>query len=605
MLWLFATVAAVACAVSPDPLALLKANRAASVLGSTYHGTRVARYAYHGQGLEGVVDVKIDLDTGNFTQTQALGAIKQANGFDGRVAWMRDLSGAYLPQAGGNKEALAISEAYRNANLWWRADRGEAHLEPLGCDGLRVTPVGGQTFEARFDPRTHLLVEVRETQSFATTHDTHYSHFQRKSGVSNPTQIDIDTNDDPTSRQTLRLSELSTTAARPASAYAMPIDKPADWSLPSPGRVRMPFTLINNHIIVEVRIDGRGPYPFLVDTGGHDILTPFALKELAIVSTGDTPTSGAGEKSVSTGYAHVDRIDIGGVLLSNQTLLTLDFGPPNVEGIQLGGMLGVEVFERFVVQIDYGEKALTLIDPTSFSATDRAASGVAIPIVYYGNMPQVVGDFDGRPARFNIDTGSRSEVTLAAPFVSDKRLRQAYLDGTEITDGWGIGGPSRSYVVRAGELSLGSVTTSRPIAGLSEAKRGAFSDSNYEGNVGSGLLERYVATFDYSSGTLYLKPTLRLDQDVGAFDRVGMWINLGEAGMTVMDLAAHGPAEEAGLKVGDVVIAIDGIAVLTRSLSDVRRSLKIAPVGRALTVTYSRGGASFTTQVVPRDLIAQ
>jgi predicted metalloprotease with PDZ domain len=72
-----------------------------------------------------------------------------------------------------------------------------------------------------------------------------------------------------------------------------------------------------------------------------------------------------------------------------------------------------------------------------------------------------------------------------------------------------------------------------------------------------------------------------------------------------MDLATHGPAEEAGLKVGDVVIAIDGDAVLTRSLSDVRRSLKIAPVGRALKVIYSRGGTSSTTQVVPRDLIAQ
>jgi hypothetical protein len=605
MLWLFAAVAAVACAVRPDPLALLKANRAATVLGSLPHGTRVARYAYHGQGLEGVVDAKIDLDTGNFTRTQALGAIKQANGFDGRLAWMRDLSGAYSPQAGGNKEALAISEAYRNANLWWRADRGGARLEPLGCDGLRVTPVGGQAFEARFDPRSHLLVEVRETQSFGTTRDTHYSHFLRKAGVSIPTQIDIDTNDDPTSRETLRLRYFATTAARPASAYTMPSDKPADWSLPSPGRVTMPFTLINNHIIVEVRIDGRGPYPFVVDTGGHDIVTPFAVKELGIVPAGDTHTSGAGEKSVSSGYVHVDRIDIGGALLKDQTLMTLDFSPRNVEGIQLGGMLGLEFFERFVVQIDYGEKALTLIDPTSFSATDRAASGVAIPFVFYGNMPQVVGDFDGRPARFNTDTGSRSEVTLATPFVSDKRLRQAYPNGIEITDGWGVGGASRSYVVRAGELSLGSVTTSRPIAGLSEAKHGGFSDVNYEGNVGSGLLKRYVATFDYSSRTLYLKPTLSSDQDVGAFDRVGMWINLGEAGMTVMDLAAHGPAEEAGLKVGDVVVAIDGTAVLTRSLSDVRNSLKIAPVGRALTVTYSHGGASFTTQVVPRDLIAQ
>lgn len=55
----------------------------------------------------------------------------------------------------------------------------------------------------------------------------------------------------------------------------------------------------------------------------------------------------------------------------------------------------------------------------------------------------------------------------------------------------------------------------------------------------------------------------------------------------------------------DVVVAINGTAVLTRSLSDVRRSLKVAPIGRVLTVTYSHGGASSIPQVVPRDLIAQ
>jgi PDZ domain/Aspartyl protease len=605
MLSLFALAVAVTCASSPDPLVLLKAQRAATVLNSPPHGTRVARYAYHGQGLEGVVDTKIDLDTGNFIQTHTLGVIKEAKGFDGHLPWMRDLSGAYLPQTGGNKEALAINEAYRNANLWWRTDHAGARLEPLGCDGLRVIPLGGQPFEARFDPRTHLLAEVRESRSFGAMYDIHYSLFQRKDGVSIPTRIDIDTNDDPKSRQTMQLSALSTTTTQPASAYTMPNHRPSDWSLPSAGRVTLPFTLTNNHIVVDVRLDGRGPYPFLVDSGGHDIVTPYALKELGIVSAGDTPSFGAGEKSVSSGYAHVDRIDIGGAFLNNQTLVTLDFSPPAVEGIQLGGMLGLEFFERFVVQIDYGEKTVTLIDPTSFSVADRSASGVAIPFTFYEHMPQVVGDFDGRPARYNIDTGSRAEVTLTAPFVSVERLREAYPEGIEITDGWGVGGASRSYVVRAGELGLGSVATPRPIAGLSGARHGAFSDSNYEGNVGSGLLKRYVATFDYSRRTLFLKPTKRLDQDVGAFDRVGMWINLGEAGMTVMDLAAHGPAEKAGLKVGDVIVAIDGTAVLTRSLSDIRRSLKIAPMGHAIAVTYSREGASNTTQVVPCNLITE
>jgi hypothetical protein len=59
-------------------------------------------------------------------------------------------------------------------------------------------------------------------------------------------------------------------------------------------------------------------------------------------------------------------------------------------------------------------------------------------------------------------TGSRVEVTLTAAFVSRESLREAYPRGAKITDGWGVGGASRSYVVRAAELSLGSVTTAQP-----------------------------------------------------------------------------------------------------------------------------------------------
>jgi hypothetical protein len=42
------------------------------------------------------------------------------------------MSGAVTPQAGGDARELAINEAYRNANLWWRSDRGGATIVLLG-----------------------------------------------------------------------------------------------------------------------------------------------------------------------------------------------------------------------------------------------------------------------------------------------------------------------------------------------------------------------------------------------------------------------------------------------------------------------------------------
>jgi hypothetical protein len=259
----------------------------------------------------------------------------------------------------------------------------------------------------------------------------------------------------------------------------MPVGVPGNGSLPS-GQVRVPFRLLNNHVIVDVIVNGKGPFPFLLDTGGHDIITPATLAALDLASQGKTPSGGGGEGLATNGYAKVDRLDVGGAALVDQTVATLDFSPVTIEGIRLGGMLGLEFMERFVVRIDYGARTATIMDRRMFDANERKASGIAVPFTFYEHMPQVAGTFDGRPARFDIDTGSRSDVTLTSPFVQRAGLRSAYPDGVLATEGWGVGGPTRSYLVRAERMTLGSVTVPRPITGLSTARRGALGDAFYE-----------------------------------------------------------------------------------------------------------------------------
>jgi len=599
-----ASAAAASCAAPADPAALLAANRAATLQASApLTGTMTSRYAYHAPGMEGTITTTIDLASGRFMEDDRVGPTTGGDGFDGRTAWMRDLSGFVSPQAGGDKRELAVNEAYRNANLWWRADRGGARIEPIGCGGIRVTPEGGKPFEAWFDPKTRLLARIDEVQSFGSSTETRFADYRREGGLMLPGTITIVTDAAPDSAQTLTLRQAIVSPARAASAYAMPSAEPADWALPPSGEVTLPFRLLNNHIIVEAKVNGRGPFPFLVDTGGHDIVTPSTVKALSLDSQGHGQSGGAGANTVTNGYAHIDSLDAGGAALRNQTVLTLDFSPVDVEGLQVGGMLGVEFFERFVVRIDYGAKTISFIDPKRFGPERRAQAGTAVPFAFYEHMPQVEGRFDDRSARFDIDTGSRVEVTLTSPYVAREKLRDAYPNGVTVTDGWGVGGPSHSYVVRAHSLALGPVRIDQPIAGFSTAKRGVFGDANYAGNIGTGLLKRFVVTFDYPRRTMYLKRLARPDADTSQFDRSGMWLNLGQGGLAIMDVAANGPAAEAGLKVGDVVTAIGGAPVATLSLSDARRMLKLLPVGKPVAIAYTRGDKPETATITPRDLV--
>ena len=46
--------------------------------------------------------------------------------------------------------------------------------------------------------------------------------------------------------------------------------------------------------------------------------------------------------------------------------------------------------------------------------------------------------------------------------------------------------------------------------------------------------------------------------DLDTFDRSGMWINAQDGGFKVIDVTNSGPADRAGLKKGDVIVAVDG-----------------------------------------------
>lgn len=141
------------------------------------------------------------------------------------------------------------------------------------------------------------------------------------------------------------------------------------------------------------------------------------------------------------------------------------------------------------------------------------------------------------------------------------------------------------------------------VVGLSIQKKGAFADPNYVGNVGSGLLKRFVVTFDYAHQTMYLKPLPAPVADTDVFDRSGMWINAMPAGFKIVDVTAHGAAETAGLKNGDVITLVDGKPVGAIALSDLRRRLRDEASGTRLALTVLSEGKPREVSLVLKDQI--
>jgi hypothetical protein len=587
--------------------AVLAANQAA-VGQMPRKGAMRAEYRLEVSGLAGGGLRRTDLATGAFAQSIDAGPASLANGYDGKTPWQQDISGVATDQEGGDRILVAVNEAYRNANLWWRADRGGAQVSYIGreaeggrtFDHLAVTPRGGGRFEAWFDADTHLLARTAEPQQFFNT-QTLYGDYRREGLVTAAHSLSIDFGLGPTNIQKLTLTKLTFGPARPLATYRRPTDPPKGGHIEgAAASVTVPFRLLNNHIYVQATVNGTGPYTFIVDTGGHTLISPRTAKAAGLTSVGESATSGAGEKTETTGFARYREIALGAVRLTDQTGFVTNIYDQAIEGIPVDGMLGFELFARFAVRIDYGAQTMTLWD---FGKFKPKGAGTPVPFVFYDHLPAVKGFIDDMPARFDIDTGSRVEIDITSPFVTSRNLRGRYKPGISTITGWGVGGASRSYVVRIPSLTLGTVKAGNVVAGLSEAKGGSISDRNYEGNIGSAFLKRFVVTFDYSRKTMYLKPIAPPPADAGRFDRSGLWINAADGGYKVTFVAPGSPAADAGLAEGDVITAIDGKLAQPQGLSDARIALRALPAGAKVALAVTRKGAKRDVTLTLRDLI--
>jgi hypothetical protein len=223
--------------------------------------------------------------------------------------------------------------------------------------------------------------------------------------------------------------------------------------------------------------------------------------------------------------------------------------------------------------------------------------------VFYDQIAVVAGRIGDIPVRLKIDTGARITLDVTSPFVAAHGLRDQFTKGALADTGWGAGGPTRSYVVRMPSVSIGDLSIANPVVDLSTARAGNLSDSNFDGNVGGGLLKRFVLTFDYAHQLLYFKRIIPAPPDLDNFDRSGLWINAHGDGYEVTDVAAGSAAASAGLALGDLITAMDSRSVIDSELANTRQAWRTAPPGTRVELTVRRGAETRIVTLILRDQI--
>ena len=592
---LLCTVAA-ECAADDTQSLLAHAKQAAGGEAVDHIRTTHTRLKIKLGGIEGAGEFWEDVRTGRFRSELQLGPASEAEGFDGTTSWSLDSAKQPLKSEGDDAVKGNADDAYRRTMAYWYPARWAGVIETLGqreepgrkFDVLRITPKGGRPFELWLDANTSLIdrtVENAETE----THTTFYSDYREVQGAKLAFAARV-TNGQTRYDQFLTVESITINPAIDAARFAMPAPPAPDFSIAG-SSATVPFELLNNHTYVQVKLNGKGPYR---------LITPEVTRALNLKAEGALQGNGVGEKSEDVALTKMDSVALGGVTLSSQVFAVFPLADlSKVEGIQVDGLVGYELFKRFTVKVDYANSHLTFTLPSV--PVDHGA-GTVVPFRFNDHIPQVDGEIDGIAGTFDIDTGSRSSLDLMRSFLEVHNLSAKYQPKFEATTGFGFGGPSRSAVSRASLLKLGSVEVRNPVTGLTLQKKGSLTSQYVAGNVGAGVLKRFNITFDYARQQLIFERNAN-DALRDTYERAGWWLNMADGGFEVLDVVPGGPAAEAGLKVGDRVLGVDGKPATQVSLPEFRERLRSGAPGSKLTLRISSGGATREVTLILRDLV--
>ncbi|WNL46643.1 aspartyl protease family protein [Dyella sp. BiH032] len=592
---------ALACADDADTL-LRELRQAHGADALHRHAAIDAEGSQQADGLEGRWQQTVDLRGGQYATRMRNELFAVADGYDAKGRWRQDNTGLVHDLNSPEARTVAASENWLRRLGFLDANDGtryrllpQADEEGHRFERLEATPTGGRAVTLWIDPATHRLDHATWQSSFLQI-TQRYGDYRAVDGATLPFRIV----DKATTAAGGSDSENVATVTRyrwidgtPAGLLQRPDGKVRDVTMAGDARrATVPMHLEGGFLLVDVSIDGKGPLPFILDTGGHAILTADAANKLGFETRGAGVSTGSGPGSMSTAYTRVGHLGLGAADVRDLTFLVMPYPHEFYERGEgrepIAGILGLEIFERFAVTFDY-DKGQLVLQPYDHGDAPAAERGERLPLMFTDDMPLVDASLDGRRGTFGIDTGNSGLTLLFPQWAARQGIAARYKKGAPSPTG-GVGGLFTAHFAHATSMQLGGQRLDNIVAMLTRADAGATGNPSEAGNIGQDVLSRFNVHFDYRRGEMVLQPRaqpaerqyamagFRAGKSAAQTDRYKVnWVLPG------------GPAAEAGLKAGDFIVAVNGKPAKAIGLGELRSASMGLPEATPLELTLDNG----------------
>jgi hypothetical protein len=268
--------------------------------------------------------------------------------------------------------------------------------------------------------------------------------------------------------------------------------------------VVIPILFQRDHTMVKVKVNQSDPLLFMLDTGyAINMISPEQASALQLKQRGKITIIGvAGEEPAD--MFEGPTFDFGnGFTYASRRIAALP--SQSRQRVRRDGILGAGFYRRFVVEVDHRAKSMTLREPKDFQYN---GSTEVVPLRFPKSTPVVRASIlipnqapiDGE---FEIDIGCDGGLCLGHDFVEQNHLREnAVIDGKGGRRG--VGGGTRTEVVRLPQLRIGKIMVEKPTANLFE--EGSPVDRGLAGHIGLEILKQFRVIFDYSRKQMIVEP---------------------------------------------------------------------------------------------------
>lgn len=373
----------------------------------------------------------------------------------------------------------------------------------------------------------------------------------------------------------------------------------------------IPFEMVGTYVVIKAKINNSSPLNLILDSGIRNTLITELLPgdKITLNYSNVKDLIGLGGGDYLEAYtSSFNSLKIGKIKLEHKTVFVLKediFNLGRHTGTKINGLIGVDFFQDYIVEINYTKRRVRFYKSNSFTEP-KGYDKIPLTIEAQKMFLKIsVLEVDSTKKEVNmlIDTGAE----LNAWFQTYKKESvKTPKKSVRATIGQGLNGEIVGTIGRLPQICFGNYCFNNPIVSFPDSASivDIVEMSERDGTVGSQLLSRFNYFIDYSQKQFYFKPNrnynkifsyniagIEVTQILPSFPQTEIW-----------KVWENSPAAEAGILEGDQIIEVNGQKAFMMNINELK-NIFVTPSKSKLRLVVMREEKEISVQIDMRSKI--